>query len=153
MFDTNVLSQLGSYYPSRFPSFWRNLDALVGAGKIVSVREVARELEGRGQPEWLADWIEQRRNIFLAPTPAETQFVAKILAVPRFQALVEGKAILRGTPAADPFVIAAAKVREGCVVTQEREKPNAVKIPNVCAYFAVSCVDLEGFMDDHGWTF
>ncbi|MFY9611452.1 MAG: DUF4411 family protein [Blastocatellia bacterium] len=63
------------------------------------------------------------------------------------------KALLKGTPVADPFVIAAAAVRGGTVVTQEQPKPNAAKIPNVCDHFGVAWTDLEGFMNQQNWTF
>jgi hypothetical protein len=46
---------------------------------------------------------------------------------------------------ADPFVIACAHVREGCVVTQEKGKPNAATIHNVCDHFGVRSTDFEGF--------
>ena len=62
---------------------------------------------------------------------------------------------LHGTPVADPFVIACAKIRQGTVVTEERLKPHAAKIPNVCQHPGVSvpCIDLEDFMQKQGWSF
>ncbi len=57
------------------------------------------------------------------------------------------------TPVADPFVIACARVNSGTVVSQEKFKPNAAKIPNVCAHFAIPCMDLEGFMRAQNWSF
>jgi len=67
--------------------------------------------------------------------------------------LIGQKAILKGTPVADPFVLALAKAREGTVVTQERYKPKAAKLPNVCEHFQVPCHNLETFMKVEGWTF
>lgn len=60
---------------------------------------------------------------------------------------------MQGKPVADPFVIAKAKVVEGIVVTQEEYKPNAAKIPNICEELAVSCVNVEGFMEKEQWRF
>jgi hypothetical protein len=54
---------------------------------------------------------------------------------------------------ADPFVVAAAKFKNGTAVTQEKLKPNAAKILNVCNYFGIPYVDLEGFMVAQGWKF
>ncbi len=153
VFDTNVLSEIRSYYPSRFPSLWKRLDELAAAGRVLSVREVSNELKRRPMPAWLTEWLKQYPAFFTTPNADETRFVAKIFAVPHFHALVERKALLRGEPAADPFVIAAAAVRGGCVVTQEHLKPNAAKIPNVCEHFGVAYLDLEGFMHAQGWTF
>ena len=50
-------------------------------------------------------------------------------------------------------MIACAKVRGGTVVTEERLKPHAAKIPNVCQHFSVPCMDLEAFMQQQGWSF
>jgi len=83
----------------------------------------------------------------------ETLFVSKIFSVRHFQYLVGQKQTLKGTPVADPFLIASAKVRKGCVVTGEKKKPNAAKIPNVCEYFGIDCTNLEGFMEREGWSF
>ena len=47
----------------------------------------------------------------------------------------------------------AQAVRSGTVVTLERAKPNAAKIPNVCAHFGVPCLDFEGFLHENGWSF
>jgi hypothetical protein len=55
---------------------------------------------------------------------------------------------------ADPFVVAAAATKEeGVVVTQERFRENAAKIPNVCRHFGVGCIDLEEFMANQNWNF
>jgi hypothetical protein len=41
----------------------------------------------------------------------------------------------------------------GTVVTQERLKPNAAKIPNVCGHFGTACTTFEGFLKAKGWSF
>jgi hypothetical protein len=45
VFDTNSFSVLGNYYPDQFPTFWERFNRAVTDGKIVSVREVRRELD------------------------------------------------------------------------------------------------------------
>lgn len=60
---------------------------------------------------------------------------------------------LRGYPVADPFVVACARVRDGCVVTEEASRPNAARIPNVCGHFGVRCTNVEGFLREIGWEF
>lgn len=79
--------------------------------------------------------------------------VQQVLAIPHFQSLIGTKAILKGTPVADPFVVAAGKVNKAVVVTQEKLKRNAAKIPNACQHFHVPCINLETFMTKQGWTF
>jgi Domain of unknown function (DUF4411) len=152
VFDTSSFIRLNSYFPDVFPAFWHQFDQAVGAGEIVSTREVLRELD-REDPDHVLTWAKRNVAVFAMPNNQETQFVGRILAVPHFQQLIGMKARLTGTPVADPFVIACAAVRDGIVVTEEKLKQNAAKIPNVCQHFKVDCVSLEGFMRAVGWSF
>ena len=67
--------------------------------------------------------------------------------------MIPRKVMLEGRPCADPFIIAKAKVLNGIVVTLEEIKPNAAKIPNVCAGLNIKCINLETFMMQQGWKF
>jgi hypothetical protein len=151
--DTNVFIVLTHFYPSSFPTLWARLDELVLDGTIVSVREVYNELKQSNDSGFLQEWIDERKHIFARPSNAELLMVRRILAVPHFQTLIGVKAVLKGTPVADPFVVAAAKIKGGTVVTQEKLKPTAARIPNVCDHFEVPCMDLQTFMRERGWTF
>jgi len=153
VFDTSSLSKLKHFYPGVFKSVWIGLDALVMDGELISTKEVWHEIE-RGNPEqYINEWLKTRKQIFTTPSTAELRFVAEIFQIKHFQALIGEQQRLKGTPVADPFVIACARINDGTVVTEEQLKPNAAKIPNVCAHFNVPCVDLEGFMRQQGWTF
>ena len=153
VFDSSPLIVLfRHYYPDRFPSLWENFDALVLERRIVSVREVRKELEGYG--DRLSDWVKGHREFFLTPTTNEFNFVNEIFKITHFQMLIRKKERLNGKPVADPFVIAKAKIQEeGCVVTQEVKKPNAARIPNVCEHFDIPCLNLEAFMENEKWRF
>ena len=153
VFDTNSFSVLGSYYPEQFPSFWQEFEKAVAAGKVLSVREVSRELESYARHSHLTDWAESHRSIFTPPTPEDMRFVSDIFSVQHFQMLVNEKTRLSGRPCADPFIVARAKVINGCVVTEEKVTPNAARIPNVCQHFEVDATNLQGFMEKEGWTF
>ncbi len=153
VFDTNSLRVLGNYYPDRFPSFWRHFETLIEDGTIVSVREVYNELERQMSETWLWEWARAHRGMFLIPGPDETRFIGEIFQVPHFRAIVGETQRLRGHPVADPFIVACAKVRGGCVVTEEANRPNAAKVPNVCEHFGVSCTNVEGFMARNDWRF
>lgn len=153
VFDTNSFSVLGSYYPEQFPSFWQEFEKAVAAGKVLSVREVSRELAHYARHPHLTDWVKSHRSIFTPPVPAEMLFVSEIFDVQHFQMLVDKKKRLNGHPCADPFIVARAKVINGCVVTEEKFKPHAAKIPNVCQHFEVEVTNLQGFMEKEGWTF
>jgi hypothetical protein len=151
--DTSPFIVIGHYFPDRFPSFWVHLNALADAGRLVSVSEVWKELDRGPTREHLVAWLKSRKALFRKPSAAEMEFVARIFAVPGFQALVKRKAILEGSPVADPWVIASAAVQSGCVVTEESEKPGRVDIPSVCRHFEVECIALVGMMTREGWTY
>ena len=153
VFDTSSFIVLGHYFPERFPSFWEKFEYAVATHLVVSCREVLRELEGRGNKEHLEKWIGRNKSLFAPPTSEESQFVSQIFSVPHFLQLVSEQQRLKGVPVADPFVIASANVRNGCVVTEEVKKPSAARIPNVCEHFSIPCTNLDGFMQANRWTF
>ncbi len=153
VFDTSSLSNLKHFYPDIFGSVWEGLEQLITGGRLISTREVWNELK-RGNPEQHVNrWLKDRKHIFKVPVNEELQFVTKIFDVQRFQNLIGKKQTLKGTPVADPFVISLAKFAEGTVVTEEKFKENAAKIPNVCEYFDIPCINLEQFMQQQGWNF
>jgi len=151
--DASSFIVLGHYFPARFPSFWQRFDEFTAHGDIVSVKEVQKELDRDVARPHLRDWIASHKGIFLPPVTAETEFVAKIFAVPAFLQLVKQRQTLKSGPCGDPFLIASAMIKSGCVVTEETKRENAIRIPNVCEHFGISCVNLEGLMEREGWTF
>ncbi len=153
VFDASSFIVVGHYFPDRFPSFWKKFDEFVVQGNLVSVREVYNELQGKGNRPHLQNWVKSNKKIFLVPGEKETEFLNEIFAVPHFRQLVSQRQRLQGSPAADPFVIASAKVRNACVVTEEVMKENAARIPNVCEHFRIDWTNLEGFMKQEGWEF
>ena len=152
-FDTSSFRVLGNYYPDRFPSFWDKFNDLVESGRVVSVREVLNELERQNTKAHLDKWIKNNKTVFLSPGVMETEFVSRIFQVKHFQQLVSTENILKGYPVADPFLVAAAKTRDACVVTEESKKKTAAKIPNVCDRFEIEWTNVEGFMEQEGWSF
>lgn len=151
--DTNAFIVLGHFYPATFSSLWAEIDDLAALGTLQSTREVFNELQNSNESVHIQEWAKAHKGVFAMPSNEELEFVQKIFQVKRFDALIGQKALLKGTPVADPFVIAAAAVKQGTVVTQERLKPNAAKIPNVCAHFKIPCIDLERFMKLQKWNF
>ena len=152
-FDNSPLSALfRNYYRKRFPSLWKKFDQMIASKAIISTREVLREIEDGSLAE-LAEWAAQNHDIFPTPTNDEAQFVAKIFAVPHFQANIEKQKFYKGGRNADPFVIAKAGTDGLTVVTMEKFKAGAAKIPNICKHFNVPCMTLEEFMAAEGWQF
>lgn len=157
VFDTSSLIVIGHYYPQQFPTFWKQFNQAVEIGDIISVREVFKELDREAIIPHLLDWVEHHRDIFITPNTAVTQFVGAIFAIPHFQTLVSQRKQSTGGLCADPFIIGLAKTItktiNGCVVTEEKKKPNAAKIPNVCQHFEVDCTNFQGFMERENWSF
>ena len=154
LLDSNSFRELGSYYPNQFPSFWIKFNHAVEVDKIIySVREVYRELEIYRRHTHISDWVVEHKSIFRKPTVDERSFVNQILSTKNFKDMLRHEHLFEGKPCADPFIIAAAKEMDGCVVTEESKKPNAPNIPNVCDYFNIECTNLQGFMEREGWSF
>lgn len=152
VFDTSpFVSLFKNFYPSTFVTLWQNFDALIDDGEIVSTREVLREIQE--QDDELHDWAKRHRALFTTPTAEEGEFVNRIYTVKHFQANIENKKLLTGGKNADPFVIAKAEVLQASVVTMEKFRKNAAKIPNICEHFHVRCLSLEEFMQEEGWRF
>jgi len=151
--DTNVISSLHkNYYRKRFVSLWKEFDQLVSDGKVTSTREAYHELHD-GVAGADTEWAEANAKLFATPDAKEAAFVAKIYSIAHFQANIERQKLIRGGRNADAFIIARAYATGGTVVTMERLKPNAVKIPNICDHFSIPFLDLEGFMEKEGWVF
>jgi Domain of unknown function (DUF4411) len=153
VFDNSPLSVLfKNYYRKRFPTLWEHFGQLVNDGRLLSTREVKREIDISSVAD-LRDWADANPNIFTTPTAAEGAAVAQIYAVPHFQQNIERQKLLKGGLLADPFVIAKGMTDGLTVVTMELLKPHAAKIPNICVHFNVPCMTLEEFMEAEGWEF
>lgn len=151
VFDTSSLKELFGFYPDRFPSLWKEIDKLIAAKRFVSVKEVYNEVDGRGDK--LNIWAKQNKKLFTSPSDQEAIFIADIFKISHFQFSLEKQKQLTGGPFADPFVISKAKVDNGIVVTQEKFKNNAAKIPNICSHFKIECIDFEELMQKENWQF
>ena len=151
--DTSSFVVIENYYPDQFPTFWKNLTALAAHKRLHSVSEVFKEIVHKHTKEFLAKWVQERNKLFPVPDAKETAFVSKIFAVPQFQALVEQKKRLKGSPVADPWVIARAACIGATVVAEESRETTKVRIPKVCSHFDVPCVSMQGLMAKEGWKF
>lgn len=80
----------------------------------MSTREVFNELERQAVSDEVLKWAKSHKALFATPTGPELQFVAEIFKIKHFQGLIGAQQRLKGTPVADPFVIAwlgSTKVR------------------------------------------
>lgn len=155
LFDTGSFSELFKFYPKRFPTLWNNFNELVTIGEIISVTEVFKELQ-RFNKETADIWLAQNKSIFIDPTNDEALFIQNRLFTTKsghFKTLISKETMLLGKPCADPFIIAKAYTNNATVVTQERYKPGAAKIPVACKEFNIAVCNFEEFMEHQNWQF
>ena len=154
VFDTNTLNSIFKfYYQDTFRGFWQNFNSMVKSGEIVSVKEVRRELSRWESWTNVKAWASNYQDFFANPTEDELQFITRIYAVKHFQQNIEQRKLLKGEPVADAFVIARAAVNDATIVSEEKFRPNAAKIPNICRYFKIDCIYLKEFLVKEGWHF
>lgn len=148
--DTSALVDgMDRYYrPSVFQSLWLRMDALIQEGRLFATEEVEIEIERKA--DHLSVWCRDRKGMFIEVDAAIQPVVSEIL-------LAHGRLVkaLSNRSAADPFVIALAKVRGASVVTSERpsgslDKP---KIPDVCEAMGIPCLSMMELMEAEGWNF
>lgn len=147
VFDTNVFTAIGHYYPSRFPTIWAKMEELAQDSRLCSVKEVRREVEKHCPFPHIEVWVKAHGHIFLSPSEEESKVVAEIFRKKQYRGLVKRQNLLKGLPVADPFVIAAAKVQKRRVVTQESFKVGGARIPTICQDLGVDCIGLEEFLE------
>ena len=136
------------YPPELFPGVWEKLGELVEDGALRASEEVLVELERRDD-EVLA-WARGQDGL-IVPLDDEVQgAVAEILQLhPRLVGMGGRRA------AADPFVIALARVHGCTVVTGESRSGNLnrPRIPDVCAALEIPCLRLVDLMREERWVF
>lgn len=151
--DTNVWSQLFRfYYTETFPTLWEAFDNLVLENRVTSTREVRRELQAY-KNTLIADGMNRYKKLFEIPSAQEEDFVTTIFSNQHFQHNISRQTLLKGGINADALVIARAKILNWSVVTEEVEKPNAAKIPNICKEFGIQFMNLATLMKNEGWVF
>ncbi len=137
--DTCSFTTLNRIYPyDVMPGAWDAVSDLAENGILISSNEVFLELEA--QDDGIFKWAQNHISIFL-PLDENIQITAtEILKdYPNILDLRQSKS------SADPFVIATAKVKSCCVVTEEQ--PNGpgsryLKIPNVCRLMDIDCINM-----------
>ena len=101
----------------------------------------------------IINWTKINKKIFKEPTDEDIKNLKKIFSIPHFRNIINQKNILRGKPLADPFIIAYAMSKNAIVVTEEKYTKNGFKIPNICEYFSIKCINLEKFMEFENFIF
>lgn len=146
--DTNIFSKtFRNISIDVFNDIWEPWSEMMMNGKIISVDEAYEELLtywGRKAQEML--WLSKHKDAFQKMTNDEGLIVSEIFKNKKFREGIKESSLRSGTPEADAFLVAKAKVVGGVVVTDESNcKPNSEKIPNICVKFNVPYMKKNDF--------
>ena len=153
--DTNIYLDwsIRRYPEDLFPTFTRNVEDLIVAGKWKAPKQVEVEIQHVGDPN-LKNWVKNQRKQFV---PHDAKLMTEANAVIRdYPGLLDFHA---RHDEADRYVIALAKLNNWIVVTHEtpaRSKKHAIRshyIPDVCKSMNIKCIDLLGLMRLEKWMF
>lgn len=146
-FDTSALvAAWDERYPiDIFPWLWRGIAHQIVMETLILPDEVETELEKKSKE--VSAWLRDAGPGIIATDNAIFAEAQSIIAShPRL--VMERKR----SYAADPFVIALARVRRATVVTEEgRGSISKPKIPDVCADRRVRCISLLEFIRAENW--
>ena len=148
--DTSaILDGWRRYYPpSSFPGLWIRIEELIQQGHLRATEEVLHELKKRDDE--VLEWAKAQDGFFIPIDQPIQAAVASVLS--GFPKLIDTR---RNRSAADPFVIALAKV-EGCAVvtgegpTASDKRPH---IPDVCRAMGIKTLRLLDLIVEEGWIF
>ena len=153
--DTNIyLDWWERRYPDDiFPTYKKEVERLIAAGKWRAVNGVAIEITHVGTPK-LKVWAKANPGQFQSHDAALLKEANAITVA--YPGLIDPYA---RHDDADRYVIALAKLNGWAVVTHEspaRSKKHAVRthfIPDVCHGMGVECIDLLELMRREKWSF
>src|SRR5690349_6692759 len=122
--DSSAIIELKDKYSKRiFSGLWLRFEEMCDDGRIVSVREVQRELQ-KGNDEF-KEWADEHAAMFLEPIEEEAEIVNRVY---KYYSPEYLNKFLTGLWA-DPLVIAQAIHNKITIIHEERLGPN--KIPTV----------------------
>ena len=138
------------YPPGTFPGVWKLIEDSLEDGRVLSPREVYKELVEKDDD--VAQWAKQRVERFIYPVP-DVQRDAGVIYRSFFS-----PGGLRN--AADPWVVAEAKVKGLTVVTYEGRTFSGVptrhwdkSMPGICNHHGVLCITLPEALGQLGGSF
>jgi hypothetical protein len=162
--DTSSIVHMEVTYPrSNFPNVWNKCARLIDQRRLGAPDVVFVELKRQDElvVGSLLEWIEKHKNrLFYSLTDETTRQASKVMK--QFKHLISQTSELEK---ADPYIVAMARERamnptlndrETIVVTNEKiSKPSQKdrKIPGVCAFYDLKCIDLLDMIKQEGWVF
>jgi hypothetical protein len=149
VWDTSALiaAWVERYPRDVLPPLWDKLAAAIAVGEMIAPDEVATELKKRSTD--LLDFLKPHNGFFI-PTDANVLAEVSTILAAHPKLVMERKR----ASAADPFVIATARLHGGVVVTEEgRGSPARPKITDVCDAYSVPCISVLEAIRKKGWKF
>jgi len=157
--DTSSLIELKKFPDDVFPSLWKNIEALIDKGFMISHKEVLKELSF--QDDTLKKWAQKQKKFFKELDTYQIKIVKEILK--KYPSLAKSDS---ESPSADPFVIALAiefnrnpqktltsSIQQRVVVSEERLRGSRVRIPFVCKEYGIECITMIEMCRSEGWKF
>jgi hypothetical protein len=157
--DTSSLIELKKFPIDVFPSLWKNIEALIDMGFMISHKEVLKELSY--QDDALKKWAQKQKKFFKELDAYQIKIVKEILK--KYPSLAKSDS---ESPSADPFVIALAiefnrnpqktltlSIQQRVVVSEERLRGFRVRIPFVCKEYGIECITMIEMCRSEGWKF
>lgn len=122
------------------PGFWEWLERAHEGQLVSSVEAVYNELVGRGDD--LTEWVKAHRAMFIALSPADLPFVARVIRWASDSSDYDAAAKAEFASKADSFLVAQAMAGEHTVVTHEKvsDGRKTIKIPNAAIANGVTVV-------------
>lgn len=154
VFDTSayINGWRDHYPPTTFPGVWALIEDSIARDRVISPREVYNELTRKDDD--VAAWAKERLAGFVEPTEEVMRAAGTIF---------ENELPDSGNrDAADPWVIAEARIRGLSVVTYEgrtfsgvptSERRWASSMPGICKRLGVGCFTLPEALGQLGGTF
>ena len=155
--DTNVLIDWWSehYPPSVFPTLKSKLEALVEANRIHIIDQVWKEVNTFGHKD-LSEWCADKKKLLHRKTDSRNLLLAADAIRKKYPSLIDAN---KNVTAADPYLIAYAKMHGSVLVTHEtpRDQKNHPErehyIPDVCHDMKVDWVRFLDLMTNEKWSF
>lgn len=146
--DSSALIALRDLDMDVFQGIWDTLSELAAKGVIHAPHEVLREVSKID--DVVAKWAKANKRMFFDPDQA---LADKVVEVQKSFQFFDPE---RGTPIADPFLVAHGALHGCGVITQElsrKPQESKAKIPDACKHFGVRVMNLSEFFREQGWTF
>lgn len=149
--DSNALIEpWNKYYSPKISNYFDILEQLIDEERIFCTEEVAQEIK-KGD-DHLYKWLKKNESKFVKGINSDVQTKVRQILL-QFPNLIDSR---KQRSMADPWVIAHAWSVNAVIVTKEYPTDSIkkkCKIPDVCRYFDIGCMDDWQFISKLGITF